>query len=60
MVPPALVEQPWQGWGLQGHREVVEVWEEAAGGVGGGMGGGVGRGCYGYAGRPAHFLLFSV
>jgi hypothetical protein len=20
-----LVEQPWQGWGLQGHREVVVV-----------------------------------
>jgi hypothetical protein len=50
MVPPALVEQPWQGWGLQGHREVVVVWwwrhgrrlqevrEEATGGMGGGCG----------------------
>jgi hypothetical protein len=25
MVPPALVEQPWQGWGLQGHGEEVVV-----------------------------------
>jgi hypothetical protein len=25
MVLPALVEQPWQRWGLQGHREVVVV-----------------------------------
>jgi hypothetical protein len=33
MVPPALVEQPWQGWGLQGHGEeaAVEARERARG-----------------------------